>query len=152
MRQAALWSWLLLSACAVPGCVDVRSFAGSWSGGIVSEEGVRQGFTTDTRVQALTLSQVELQTIIGSLTTTDGKFHDTRLEPVLKFANDALAGLTFDGAPLRSYLRIAPLASEPGGHPAYMVISLFGDDHVELRVFRGKDDLFGVFMLHREDP
>mgnify|MGYP006921651648 CR=1 FL=1 len=64
---------------------------------------------------------------------------------------DALGSLTFEGDPLRSYLMFAPVQEAQNLGPATMVISLYGDDHVELRVFRGTD-LFGVFYLDRDEP
>jgi hypothetical protein len=132
------------------GCVDVRNFEGSWSGRIVTEEAVRQGFSVSTQVERLEMSEVSLQTISANLTTDDGRFERTPLQRVIKLANDSLASLTFDGAPLRSYLLFAPLVGELTQSPASIVISLFGDDHLELRIFRG-NDLFGVFNLNRPE-
>jgi hypothetical protein len=132
------------------GCVDVRGFAGSWSGGIVSEDAVRQGFSAETNVDPLVLSNVDIHGLDAMLSLSDGKFKETRLERVVKFSNDALASLSFDGAPLRSYLLFSPFASDPNGWPASLVISFFADDHVEMRVLRG-NDFFGVFYLHRKE-
>jgi hypothetical protein len=140
---------LLLLALA-GGCVDVRSFAGDWQGGVVSEAAVRQGFAPEARVELLTLKDVDLQGVTAMLTTSDGRFASSRMTRVVKAANDAIASLTFDGAPLRTYLLFAPLANDPAGPPASIFISLFGDDHIELRVLRG-NDLFGVFNLARTE-
>ncbi len=139
----------LLAALAA-GCVDVRSFAGDWQGGVVSEPAVRQGFAPETKVERLTLSDVDLQGVTATLTTSDGRFVESRMARVMKAANDAIASLTFDGAPLRTYLLFAPLASEPAGAPASVLLSLFADDHIELRILRG-NDLFGVFNLGRAE-
>ena len=69
---------------------------------------------------------------------------------MVKSSNDSLASLTFDGYPLRSYLLFAPPRGEPDPWPAMMVVSLFSDERVELRILRG-NDLFGVFNLKRWD-
>lgn len=132
------------------GCVDLRNFEGIWAGQIVSETAVRQGFAETVRADPVELSNVDLQRLSAKLTISDGSFAASPLLPVTKFENDALSSLTFDGRPLRTYLLFAPLSSEPDGWPAHVVISLFADDHVELRVFRG-NDLFGVFPLDRKN-
>jgi hypothetical protein len=139
-----------LLTLAAQGCIDIREFEGTWAGDIVSEPAVRQGFTTEVRVEALQLENVDLEGLGARLTTSDGKFKDQPLTRVNKFSNDTIASLTFDGAPLRSYLMFAPLSGETVGGPAMMVISLFADDHTELRILRG-NDLFGVFSLTRQE-
>jgi hypothetical protein len=144
---------VILSGLVVAGtsaCVDVRDFKGTWFGQIISEEAIRQGFTEKTQVDELQLSDVDLQGLTAILTTSDGKFSQTALTRVIKFSNDILSSLTFDGDPLRTYLLFAPLASEPSKPPAQMLISLFGDDRVEIRIVRG-NDLFGVFRLKRKE-
>lgn len=144
--------WPLLLVCLLlpaAGCVDVRGFAGAWSGKIVPDEQVRQGFDREARVEKLQLANVDLRGVTATLTTSDRSyFNETRLTPVVKYASDPLATLTFDGSPLRSYLLFAPLTSEPQGAPVWLLVSLFSDDHVELRAIRG-NDFFGVFHLTR---
>lgn len=132
------------------GCIDVRDYGGEWLGTVASDPAVRQGFAEGARVEPLVLEDVDLEGITATLTTTDGKFGRTRLSRVVKFSNDPMASMTFDGDPLRSYLLFARLTSEPSAPPAMMVVSLFTDDRVELRVLRG-NDLFGVFHLSRRD-
>lgn len=139
---------VLLPAC-LAGCLDVRSFEGSWSGAVISEDLVRQGFAAGTRVDPLVLKDVNLHRLSASLTTSDSKFNDSRLTRVTKFTNDTLSGLSFEGDDVRTYLFYGDLASETKGCAATVLISLFSDDHVELRVIRG-NDLFGVFHLVRK--
>jgi hypothetical protein len=152
MRTVSVRSIVVLLAVAGvwAGCIDVRDFEGIWTGRIVSEPAVRQGFTDEAVVDALGLRNVDFEGVTAILTTSDGKFRGTRLTRVVKASNDTLATLTFDGDPLRSYLLFAPLHSDKEGWPASMVISLFADDHVELRILRG-NDLFGVFFLSRRE-
>ncbi len=132
------------------GCVDMRSFEGPWSGKIVAEEALRQGFSVDTEVALLQLDQVDLLQITATLTTSDGQFQATPLTRMEKFSYDVLSSLTFDGNPLRTYLLFAPPAAAAGGELAYCFISLFGDNHVELRVLQG-NELFGLFNLYRSE-
>jgi hypothetical protein len=150
MTARALLTRVLLTLLAVElaACVDVRSFAGTWSGAIIADEPVRQGFAADARVESLLLANVDLRSVTASLSTNDGRFHDSTLVPVHKAASDSLATLTFDGSPLRSYLFFSPTLNEAQAGPAWELVSLFSDDHVELRVIRG-NDLFGVFQLYR---
>jgi hypothetical protein len=142
---------LLIAVAAGVGptaCVDIRDYESRWRGAIVPEAVVRQGFTANVTVDPLELTNVDLQGLTARLTTSDGKFKAADLTSVVKFSADNLASLDFDGNPLRSYLLYARLSAEPTACPAQMVISLFSDDHVELRVIRG-NDLFGIFSLRR---
>lgn len=131
-------------------CMDVRSFEGQWSGKIVAEEALRQGFAADAEVGLLQLDHVDLQLITATLTTSDGQFKATPLTRMEKFSFDVLSSLTFDGNPLRTYLLFAPPATAAASELAYCFISLFGDNHVELRVLRG-NELFGLFNLYRKE-
>jgi hypothetical protein len=137
-----------LTALAAGGCVDLRDFKGNWSGEIVDEPAIRAGFEATARVEALQLDEVTQPSVTARLTTNDGTFANTALVHVTKSTADALATLTFDGNPLQTYLLFAPLANS-AGDDALLVLSLYGDDHLELRVIRS-NDLFGVFYLERK--
>lgn len=139
----------LLAICAMVslGCVDVRNFADSWEGPILAEPSVRQGFAEDTEAK-LVLDDVTLQGLTAELSTTDDLFQQTALTRIDKAAGDALASLSFDGDPLRTYLLFAPPADDADAGSALIVVSLFGDDRVELRILR-ENALFGVFRLAR---
>lgn len=141
-------SLLTVSAVLSSGCVDLRDFEGQWRGSVVTEPAVRNGFTEEVRVDPLVLSNVDLQGLTATLTTSDGKFADTPLTSVNKFSSDTLASMTFDGNPLRSFLLFGTPADEEEGCSALAVVSLFGDDHVEVRIIRS-NDLFGIFRLER---
>jgi hypothetical protein len=137
---------VLLVACA--GCVDVRDFEGDWVGPVIEEEAIRAGFLADVRAAPLHLSEVKLQSLNAVLTTTDGMFQQTPLQRVEKSAGDTLHGPLSEADPLRSYLHFARPATNSDAPAAYVLISLFQDDHVELRIFR-ENDLYGVFDLER---
>jgi len=148
--QLVLLAALISLAATAGACVDVRAFAGSWSGEIVAEPAIRQGFTEDTRVAPLVLSNLSNNSVTATLTTSDGRFDNAPVAPIVKAGADVLASMTFDGDPLRNYVLFATLSSEPTTSPATVILSLFADDHVELRAFRG-NDLYGVFYLRRRD-
>ena len=65
-------------------------------------------------------------------------------------SGDSLSSMTFDGNPLRSYMLFADLASESSSDPAWLVLSLFADDRIELRIMR-RNNLYGVFQLQRQE-
>lgn len=144
MSRAALLSIVALTA----GCVDVRNFADRWEGPILAEPSIRQGFAEETQVAPLVLDNVTLQGLTAELTTSDGRFSQTPLSRITKAAGDALASLSFDGDPLRTYLLFGRPERDADAGSALVVISLFGDDRVELRVLRD-NALFGVFDLRR---
>ncbi|MBW2731066.1 MAG: hypothetical protein JRH20_01665 [Deltaproteobacteria bacterium] len=139
---------IILLPLLTTGCVDLRSYVGSWEGEVVAEEAVRQGFATETRVAPLTLDSIHTGDISATLTTSDGRFVQRRLTTITKAGADVLAGLTFDSDPLRTYLLFGQLDSDLEGAPAMVMLSLFHDDRVQLRIFRG-NDLYGVFHLIR---
>ena len=57
-----------------------------------------------------------------------------------------LAGVTFSGGPLRVYLAFAPVADAAG--EALVVVALYDDHRVEVRVLRGgAAPLYGIFAL-----
>lgn len=141
---------VVLLVLSLGGCLDVRNFEGSWQGAVIGEEGVRQGFAKGTMVAPLSLADVDLHRISATLSTSDGKFAKTQLSRVAKFSNDTLSGLVFEGNDVRTYMFNARLETEPSGCPATLLISLFSDDHVEVRVIRS-NDLFGVFHLTRKE-
>jgi hypothetical protein len=128
----------------------VRRFEGQWSGAVVEEEAVRVGFKEGTTADPLTLSDVYINELQATLSTSDGRFEQSRLVPVTRYSADAFSSLTFDGNPMRTYMLFGALASETSGCQALVLISLFGDDHVELRVIRG-NELFGLFHLRRKE-
>ncbi len=135
---------------AASGCTDLRSYAGTWHGPIVAESAVRLGFAAKTQVSSLILEDVSLTTLRATLSTSDGRFDTVSLTRFLKAASDNLASMTFDNNPLESYLLFGSPQGPRGSDepPALVVISLFPDEKVQLRVLRG-NDLFGVFHLER---
>ena len=127
------------------GCTDVRSFQGSWSGSIVSDPELREGFSESARGDELRIERADLHAFSALLTSKDGRFADASLRSFSKVAGDAISNLTFAGDPLRSYLTFVDLA-DPEGATATAIVSLFDDDRVEWRVM-WRRELFGLFKL-----
>lgn len=147
LHAAVLAAATLTSASA---CVDVRGFTGSWEGPVSAEEALLQGFAPDVSVKPLEVGDITLTEIQATLTTDDGSFSKTRLEPIDRVTGDSLSSITFDGNPLRSYMLFAELATDSSADPAWLVLSLFADDRIEVRVMR-RNNLYGVFQLRRQE-
>lgn len=153
MRAGHLPTWfkvLLLSAAIVgaavafPACDSLASFTGVWQGPVSQDPNLRQGFAAP---DALTLNITALND--GALDMTvnvPGQMQGLRFEPVRRASADALGSLSLPGDPLRSYLGYV---QPPGQAPLLMVVSLFPPDHVEARVIRGPDEIYGVFRLSK---
>jgi len=141
---------LLGSLTALAACQDLRDFRGTWTGSRVGDDPVRRGFDDD--VQAtLEIEQVDLQTLVGRLSTNDDRFARATIAPVTAAEADVLSTISFDGAPVRVFLAFAQASD--GGGDALAVVSLYSDDRVELRVMRGGDlPLYGIFPLSHTEP
>ena len=66
------------------------------------------------------------------------------LRPVARAANDTRGALELPDAPLRSFLLVAPLAAGE----AIMIVSLYSDERVDVRLLRS-DALCAVARLRR---
>ena len=139
---------LLLCTLFAGACTDIRDYAGLWNGPIVAESAVRQGFDAQARVGPLRLENVSLVGVTATLTTSDGRFDGTRLRPITKAAADDLADISLGAGSLRTFMAYALLANETASAPALLVLSLFDNERVQLRVLRG-NDLYGIFHLSR---
>lgn len=143
---------VVLLALSTNGCVDLRTFNGEWEGNISVESAIRQGFAADAQITSLQLTDVTTAHVDATLSTSDGIFDGSVLETIEGVTSDVLANLTFDGNPLRSYMMFSELAEEPDGDqvsngPAWIVLSLFDDSRVEMRIMR-RNNIFGLFALH----
>lgn len=77
-----------------------------------------------------------------------GQPSDLRFESVRRASADALGSMSLPGDPLRSYLGyVRPVGQES----ILVVVSLFPPDHVEARLVRGPDEVYGVFRLSKRN-
>jgi hypothetical protein len=124
-------------------CEDLSSFGGEFKGDIVEGQFVRSCFPPNTKATLRfnpdrAVGDVpELPGGSGSwLTTDDGTFQHTPLEPIRKLADDQLSRFDFPGPErLRNYMMLARPAQGPlADRDAIVVISLLESGRVELRV------------------
>jgi hypothetical protein len=136
-----------LALVALVACNDLRDFRGAWSGARVGDNpALRVGVATEATAR-LTLDRIDRHGLGGTL-DVDGLVAGAALVTVPGAEADALAGLSFDGAPLRVYLGF--VATTDGGGDALAMVALYDDDRLEVRVLRGGPrPIYGIFALHR---
>ena len=132
---------MLLAGLA--GCNDLRDFRGTW-------EGARVGDVPVLRVGAGARASLEIDSIDAH--GLAGRLAIEGLLPAQSFTSldgaeaDAVANMTFSGAPLRVYLAFVPMPD--GGGEALALIALYDDRRVEVRVLRGGSaPLYAIFAL-----
>jgi hypothetical protein len=119
-------------AASAGGCTDVREFRGAWHGTQVGDAPELHVGVAAGAAATLTIADIDKHGLAGHL-TIDG-VADAAFTSIEAAEADALASLTFDGAPLRVYLAFA--ATTDGGGDALAVIALF-DQRIEVRLLRG---------------
>jgi hypothetical protein len=142
-RSLAASPWI--AACAgllVLGCQDLRDFERTWRGGLVGDPALAQGFGGGGSA-TLSIRAADHLALHGTRTLPP-LYADTPIDSIARASGDALGGISVGEGSLRTYLAFAAPST---GMPALLLVSLFPDDRVELRVVRGTDDLYGVFAL-----
>lgn len=126
------------------GCNDLREFRGDWRGPRVGDApalrvGVGEG------VASLTIDGIDGHGLAARL-AIEGLLPETPITSLAGAEADALAGITFGGAPLRVYL--AFVAMPDAGGEALVVVALYDDRRIEVRLLRGGTaPLYGIFAL-----
>lgn len=136
-RRSALLAPL---AFAVAACADLGGFSGAWSGVVVTEPALLVGMPATAKAR-LAIAGADRIALDAAL-LLDGR--QIKLRPIARAMGDGLGSLSLPDKPLRSYLLVAAL---PDGD-ALAVVSLYEDDHVDLRLLRS-DTLYAVFHLTR---
>jgi len=132
---------LLLGA----GCEDIRTFEGDWIGPRVGGPEVSRGFGESVSAD-LTIDNAGLDALAGRLSTSDGLLDNAPTVAIPEAEADSLVSLTFWGAPLRVFLAFAPTTD--GAGDVLVLVGLFPDDRIELRLMRGgAAPRYGVFSL-----
>lgn len=167
----------LVCALAAPGCDDVSTFKGSFSGSIIDGSFVRRCFQESAELElefdpdlAIAASAAQAAPGEGNFMTSQGLFDRTALEPLSPLPNDQLSLFDFPGPRRRNNFLLFARASEGpmAGQDATVVVSLLDDESIELRVLGrtgentspcpdsgsdeplaepAKRELFGVFRL-----
>ncbi len=136
---------MLLAVLALVACNDIRDFTGTW-------QGKRVGDSPTVRVgpgDAVTLDidAIDNHGIRGRI-AVDNLVDETRITSLPGAEADALANLSFPGNPLRVFLTFATVRD--GNGDAVVLIALYDDDRVDVRVLRGgQSPLYAIFALER---
>ena len=142
-RGALCLAGLVALVALVTACTDLRDFRGTWQGTQVGAApelhvGVAAGAGA-----GLTIDDLDKHGLSGHLTVE--QLIAAPLASVPGAEADALASMTWDGAPLRVYLAFVPTID--GGGDALAVIALY-DQRIELRLMRGGTaPLYAIFDL-----
>jgi hypothetical protein len=148
-RSVVRWATLVLLAlvgCVVGclgGCNDLREFRGTWAGARLGDTSsvLRVGPGTSA---SLSIDRLDAHRLEGRL-SIEGLLPETPISSLPGAEADVLAGLTFGGAPLRVFLAFAPVPDDGG--EVLVVIALYDDHRVEVRVLRGGSAVYGIFAL-----
>src|SRR6185503_9702809 len=132
---------------ALVACNDVRDFAGEWSGDRAGESpSVRVGEGTSA---TLTIASIDKHGVRGHLVVfgTDPAVPlvDADLESLQPAEADALATMTFSGAPLRVYLGFVHTAAGD----SLAMIALYDSHRIELRLLAR--DAYAIYALAQTD-
>jgi hypothetical protein len=133
----------LAGLVALAGCNDLRDFQGTWEGARV--EGVSVLRVGVGERASLVIESINAHGLAGTL-AIDGLLPEQAFRSLEGAEADALANMTFAGAPLRVYLAFVPIPD--GGGEALTLIALYDDRRVEVRVLRGgSSPLYAIFAL-----
>ncbi len=132
-----------MSAYLAAGCDDLSAYNRSFTGSIVNGNFVRSCFPASTTATLRFDPESAVARVgdggaseVNRLTTGDGTFERTLLEPVPALAHDQLSELDFPGPRrFRNFILLARPQSGPlQGHDATVFVSLLEQGGVELRI------------------
>jgi len=136
--------WATFVLLTLVACNDLREFRGTWQGPRVGASPVQAAIADHTSA-TLTIDAITSHTLAARL-AIDGVLPETPIASLPQVEADALADITFGGNPLRVYL--AFVAMPDGGGEALVVVALYDDRRVEVRLLRGgANALYGIFAL-----
>jgi hypothetical protein len=144
------WTTVAVVAVIAAGCSDLRDFQGDWSGPRVGEAPIVRVGVRESAFAQLAIDDIDAHGFRGRL-SIDGMVNGAIVESLPGAEADALADMTFAGAPLRVYL--AFVAIPDGGGEALTLIALYDDHRIEARVLRGgATPLYAIFALTETVP
>jgi hypothetical protein len=133
----------LVLVTLLAGCNDLRDFRGTWEGARVGDAPVLRVGGGDRA--SLTIDNIDAHGLAGRL-AIEGLLPEQTFESLPGAEADAVANMTFAGAPLRVYLAFVPVPD--GGGEALALIALYDDRRIEVRVLRGgSSPLYAIFAL-----
>jgi hypothetical protein len=144
--------WATLVLLSLVGCSDLREFRGTWSGKLNDNAPVVAGIPDTLAVSPARLTiEVATNHELRARLTVPGILPETAIATLPQVEADVLSDITFTGAPLKVYLAFAPTTD--GGGDALVVIALYDDRRVEVRLLRGGTvPLYGIFALSEFTP
>jgi hypothetical protein len=135
--------WATLALFLLLGCTDVRDFRGAWQGDRVGASPVLRVGPGESAT--LAIDSIDAHGLTARLTVT-GLVVEASIVSVPGAEADALANMTFAGSPLRVFLAFAAIPD--GGGDALVMIALYDDQRVEVRLLRsGATPLYSIFAL-----
>ena len=145
-RWVVRWATLVLLTLAA--CSDLREFRGQWRGARIGPDrsALRVGAGSSA---TLSITQIDTHGLTAQL-AVEGLLPETTITSLPGAEADVLAGITFSGAPLRVYLAFVPVPD--GGGEALVVVALYDDQRVEVRLMRGTESLYSIFALTEAGP
>jgi hypothetical protein len=137
--------WATLVLLVLVACSDLRDFHGQWMGPRVGDAGPIHVNVPDGSAR-LMIDHIDSHGLAARL-AVDGLLPEAvELASVPGAEADVLSGITFSGAPLRVFLAFAPVPD--AGGDALVVIALYDDHRVEVRLLRGGSaPLYGIYTL-----
>jgi hypothetical protein len=143
--------WATLVLLTLVACNDLRDFRGDWHGPRVpvahpadpldAAKVLNVGAGDEALLVIDTVDGHELKARL----TVNGLLPETEITSLAGAEADVLSGITFGGNPLRVYL--AFVAIPDGGGEALVVVALYDDRRVEVRLLRGANPLYAIFAM-----
>jgi hypothetical protein len=129
----------------VAACTNLEDFRGSWHGPRVGSAAVLHVGVAEEADATLSIDSVDKHGMSGTL-AIDGLVPATAVTSIDGAEADVLAGISFEGAPLRVYLSFVDVPDNNG--QAFALIALYDDKRVEVRVLRGGTaPIYAIFTL-----
>ncbi len=148
-RRTVRWTTLVIVAVLITGCSDLRDFRGEWKGERVGTADVVKVGVPQATHATLFIDDIDTHGMSGSLSIR-GVVTDAPVTTVPGAEADALAGITFTGAPLRVYLSFVEIGD--GNGDALALIALYDHRRIEVRVLRGgTEPLYAIYALTDEE-
>jgi hypothetical protein len=135
-----------IACIALAACNDLRDYRGEWHGKRVGDaDVVKVGIPEDLEA-TLSIETIDTHGLHGTLAI--GKVvAETAFASIPGAEADKLANMTFNGGPIRVYLAFVPVTDGDGD--AMVMVALYADDRIELRVLRGgSKPLYGIFEMN----
>jgi hypothetical protein len=141
-RQVVRWATLMLLVLVA--CSDLRDFHGPWVGPRVGDARPIHVNVPDGSA-SLSIDQIDSHGLAARL-AVDALLPETAFTSIPGAEADVLSGITFSGAPLRVYLAFVTVPDSGGD--ALVIIALYDDRRVEVRLLRGGSaPLYGIYTL-----